>query len=327
MESSAIYFDEKECGDNDSSGLPLKFADGMWAIASEPLIQSPSCGIMVTLAILQQHHDKYCGKPIFLPYNYHGVVAEARVVWRFVLKQNVGNLSDTCKTVLQIYDDWESSELRRFYNYYTVRGNVWEDQKQMAYFKTIFDETTEYFTNFYSNYIQLVRTHINVNAHSLKQADENFRFNKYRQRVDPMRLAPANATHPYEGDDHWTERAFIYAENFPKVIQEMEKFDIEESLPQPHRGGSPSYRGRTLAHLGPERRPLAQWLTRAWNMGLKVVTREDLMIPSACIDHPGRVCILYSTAESTIVRYFSIREGDVKWADLFSMTTAENIDT
>lgn len=207
--------------------------------------------------------------PFSIPVVTMGERAEARVVWRWLLKQRQSSLSDQLKRVLQIYDDWESSEPKRFYESYRVIGNKVKDEKMMAYFKSIFNEANMYLTSPPMSrllFTKLLRKHINVNAHSLKQA---------QWRGHDITYGPGSQH--YQGDAMFIERAFFYAENVTKVVREMESSD----------------------GLDPIERPCyedAWWMLmlrlQAWTMGIKVVNRDGAKIPSHYYDNKTRVYIL-----------------------------------
>lgn len=211
-------------------------------------------------------------------------VYEARVVWRWHLQQAYTRspyfqspLSEQMQKVLEYYNTWEAKYDRRFYHYSRLLGNKSSDGEQVRFFKDIFDATTDYFIAMarrYSDhyerrgnttfYVDLICSHIIVNSHSLKEADSKINAGQHRNdgRV---------GVHLW--DTLFVERAFIYADNVPKVIDGMEKLgyprtDIED----------------------------AWWMLvirgQAWEMGINRIDDKSMIVPSNYYNSPTRVYIL-----------------------------------
>lgn len=169
-------------------------------------------GLCTDWAPLPQSHINIVDNPFPIPVVTMGDRPETRVVWRWILKQQESTLSDQRKRILQIYDKWEKSEPEQFYESYGVAGNYGEDVSITAYFRRIFDETSLYFKNVFANkhisYRELVSAHIEVNAHSISQADDNL-GGEHKPTRDKIPMP--GSEEPYHGNHIFTERAFIYA--------------------------------------------------------------------------------------------------------------------
>jgi hypothetical protein len=146
-------------------------------------------------------------------------VWEARVVWRWLLREREkrGNNTPVQSRVLHIYDCWEEAEPQRFYDYYKPSYHDKNYAESLAFWKRIYDETTNFFEQWRLEtlphfYRDLIGSHINVNAHSLRQAGEHV-------------TAGTSRNDGRVGFNLWdtlfTERAFIYVDNIPKIIENM----------------------------------------------------------------------------------------------------------
>ncbi|CAO2649567.1 Nn.00g069520.m01.CDS01 [Neocucurbitaria sp. VM-36] len=218
--------------------------------------------------------------PFSIPVVTMGERAEARVLWRWLLKQHQSTLSDQRKRILQIYDDWEKSEPRRFYEDYVVMGNMFQDEEMMTYFKRIFDEAETYLTSppmSSTLATKLIQKHLRLNVYSIRQAEKD-ELKHPNHRWQPQCDVPGPSSgNWYQGDAMFKERAFIYANNVSKVVEEMEKSD----------------------GLEPSQRPNyedAWWMLmlrmQAWTMSIKMVTREGVKVPSHYYNNRTKVYIL-----------------------------------
>lgn len=184
-------------------------------------------------------------------------VYEARVVWRWYLREAYSRnpyatgspLSLQMQNVLLHFDAWEREYPSRFNYYSLMTDNKPEELEYMEFLKHIFDDITRYFDglvskyrgipvrpkeyrprengpldpqNFYAN---LVASHIKVNTSWLKEADAKINAGQHRNDGRIGRQL---------WDTVFTERSFIYAENIPKVANEMERrgfpsVDVEDA--------------------------------------------------------------------------------------------------
>lgn len=156
-----------------------------------------------------------------------GEVYEAHVVWRWHLQQlsKQISLSKQMQKVLEHYDTWHKEYQFRFDQYFWPTGNQPEEVGYSVFLKTIFDDMTNSLKNLCkkhdnlkagekscspegSFFVQLIASHISVNASSLRQADELLKGGHGRndERVG-CKLQ----------DEYFTERAFLYADNLPHV--------------------------------------------------------------------------------------------------------------
>jgi hypothetical protein len=205
---------------------------------------------------------------------------ESRVIWKFLTQQHLPQSPHT-KRVVEIYDKWESFDSTRFYTicevlYYRDAIDPADSAYILttrAFFKDVFFETDSYFNRYdHELYLRLVRTHVAINAQSFKQAEENIRIGLVR----PHPQIPRSSS-PYQGDSIFTERAFVYVDNIPKVVRAMESFTWAGSSPIP---------------------PFeeAWWMMmirmQVWNMSVKLVMREGLTVPHYYYEDPSRVYIL-----------------------------------
>lgn len=162
--------------------------------------------------------------PFPFPITTMGEIPESRNVWRSELRKQESSLSDTRKLVLQFYDSWKLQSPQGFVNNYRFR---WTNISEYNFFKKAFDDTTAYldrFLEFAANddnhraliYSLLIRSHISINSRSAEQAEKNIKNNVVRGDD----LLPASL------DPIFKERAYIYAENVPIFVEEMERCDI-----------------------------------------------------------------------------------------------------
>jgi hypothetical protein len=114
-------------------------------------------------------------------------------------------------------------------------------------------------------YTDLVKAHVETNAHSLQEAEANIKAGHNKGR-DDIRVPGTNDV--YRGDPIFTERAFLYADNISKVVEYMEKIDIREASKRP------CYEDA--------------W----WMMSIRLVDREGVKISSEDYENPARVYIL-----------------------------------
>jgi hypothetical protein len=128
-------------------------------------------------------------------------------------------------------------------------------------------------------YTDLVKAHVETNAHSLQEAEANIKAGHNKGRDDirvPGRKVPGT-NDVYRGDPIFTERAFLYADNISKVVEYMEKIDIREASKRP------CYED-------------AWWMMmmrlHAWMMSIRLVDREGVKISSEDYENPARVYIL-----------------------------------
>lgn len=241
-------------------------------------------GLWIDWLPIGMSHINTIDNPFPISVTSMGKVPEARVVWRWHLRQHERSLSLVCKKILETYDAWEKAEPQRFYKHYQVQGNSWLDREIMEFFKAIFDETALYFGNkaFQSSstdsfavdyYEELVELHVKTNIHSLRQAEENI---VRCQDVTEEISIPGSPT-PYKGDPVFTERAYMYINNIPSLVEKMKEVDTREPDQQP------SYED-------------AWWMLmlrqQAWNMGIKIVEPRGVKIPGEHFDSPARVFIL-----------------------------------
>lgn len=203
--------------------------------------------------------------PFPFPLTTMGERHESRNVWRSELKRRATTLSEPCKHVLGFYDSWEKQNPRFFARCY----RLWNTE---PIFRQAFDATTQFFCcteglDFDLLYTDLIPCHIEVNAHSLQQAEENI-SNGHDKTRDSASL-------PNNRDPIFTERAYIYAENVPKFVEKMER------------------RGPSFAKFSYED---VWWMMmmrlHAWTMGVQWQDRKGVKIPSEHYENPARVYIL-----------------------------------
>ena len=209
--------------------------------------------------------------PFPFPVTTMGERQESRNIWRLELEKRETTLSDPCKQVLRFYNDWKawdasfsSTKLRPGY---FRTATTWR-----AIFHRAFDDTTRYLkytegAGLWELYGFYIPCHIGVNATSLRQAEENIKSGHNKSRD--------SASLPEGLDPLFTERAYIYAENVPKFVKEME-------LRRPS-DGKFSYED-------------VWWMMmmrlHAWTMCVEWVDREDVVLSSEHYNNPARVYIL-----------------------------------
>lgn len=202
-----------------------------------------------------------------------GEAYETRVVWRWLLQQLVNKLSasSTQRRILHLYDSWERYAPTRFFQYHKLTGNNPDNMDARAFFKAIYDETSDYFVNEVENvgpkyYVDLIIAHITVNCHSLEQAEKN--FNAGNSRND------GRVGHNLY-DTLFAERAFIYVDNIPKVVEVMRERNHD------------AYKFGQVED--------AWWMLmlrgQCWEMGINRVVQASC-VPSSYYNSPTRVYIL-----------------------------------
>jgi hypothetical protein len=215
--------------------------------------------------------------PFPFPLTTMGERPESRNVWRSELRKQESSLSHTRKLVLQFYDRWELRDPQGFTNSYRLKG---ESDSEIAFFKRAFDDTTKHLFRYLTDgvkcakvadmegiYTLLIHVHISVNARSVEEAEKN--VNKVVRGTDSI---------PDNLDPVFKERAYVYAENVPKFVKEMESskyYNPDEHI---------SYED-------------VWWLMmmrlHAWTMSVNWVDdRGGVKIPSEYYYSPARVYIL-----------------------------------
>ena len=206
-----------------------------------------------------------------------GTRPESRVVWRWMLQNRNLTHLDPGRRVLEVYDEWARFNPQDFDTFCSYTPDAFHAVDHKARFlASIFDETTEYFGNFDPGvYDYFVATHINVNAQSLKQADENIRTGHKQPRPETQQHEVT-----YKGDPIFMERAFIYVENLAKFISTIGTLDPPRTY---SRDRIPSVEE-------------AWWMLmlrmQVWNMIHDVVHREGITAPHHYYGDPSRVYIL-----------------------------------
>ncbi|CAN9271996.1 unnamed protein product [Alternaria alternata] len=199
---------------------------------------------------------------------------ESRNVWRSELRKQQSSLSDARKQVLQFYIDWELQHPQQFLNNYRVKGI---SDPQISFFKKAFDDTTAYLNRSLGFldagnpdahvYVKLLSVHISINARSVEQAKENVKNNVARQTGSLL-----------DGlDPIFQERAYIYTENIPKFVEEMDRkmFHLKTKI---------SYEDIWW---------ILMMRLHAWTMSVNWVDdRGGVKIPSEYYYSPARVYIL-----------------------------------
>jgi hypothetical protein len=200
---------------------------------------------------------------------------ESRVVWGWLLRERMARrpLSISQARVLNFYTRWEQREPTQFYQTHKLLNNDPRNAAAKEFFKETFDETTAYFAKRYKKeghtyYADLVTAHVKVNSHSLKQAEDN--FNNETSRND------GRVGHNLY-DTLFAERAFLYVDNIPRIVKEMENkkpFDNPYDLKQVED---------------------AWWMLmlrgHCWEMGINRVVQKSC-VPSSYYNSPARVYIL-----------------------------------
>jgi hypothetical protein len=200
---------------------------------------------------------------------------EPRIVWKYLLQQRPNN-SPQIQRVLDIYDKWELVDPTSFGSLHETCANSFGFRVTMRpILREIFDETKLYFDRYDPwFYVELVKLHIAINAQSLKQAEENI-----RTRLDRLQLHLPRSSRQFQGEPIFTERAFLYVENIPKIVSALH---LEDCL-NPRESVLPPIEE-------------AWWMMmlrmQAWNMGVKLVMREGMTVPHYYYGDPSRVYIL-----------------------------------
>jgi hypothetical protein len=211
---------------------------------------------------ISSHRNNLVENPFPIEVEPMGRRPESRVVWKFWLQQHPSD-SPQIRRVVEIYNVWESLNPTKFQ---TLHG-VW-DGRRPEFFKEVFDETQLYFDRYVPGfYRELVTSHIVVNAQSFKQAEENIRT--MLDRPHPQ------STDQSQWDPIFTERAFVYAENIPKIVEDVALWNRVSNLPPIEE---------------------AWWMMmlrmQAWNMGVDLMMRQGLTVPHYYYGDPSRVYIL-----------------------------------
>lgn len=208
--------------------------------------------------------------PFPFPLTTMGERPESRNVWRLLLKRQEAQLSHRKKHVLQFYESWEGLAPWKFEGEYRVERT---DTRELDFFKKAFDDTTAYLEHtlgglYVPLYSQAVRCHISINVHSYEQA-------LHYTGTPPIKKRDGQL--PNSLDFIFIERAYIYAENVPKFVEEIKKSH--------HHNGNKNISYEDV------------WWTmmmrlHAWTMSVRWIDREGVKIPSEYHDNPIRVYIL-----------------------------------
>jgi hypothetical protein len=263
-------------------GLTLATTDAIHASISHPEVAQRLPGFADILGLLSEWLPipglpiNRVDNPFPFPIRTMGETPEARVVWMWLLKQQESTLSDPKKRVLQFYEVWANIEPEQFRSLYRVLIHSHRDLEITQFFQDRFDEASKFLGQNLGglSLMHLVKAHIEVNAHSLQEAEASFQAGHNKPRDD---ITVPGTNDPYQGDPIFTERAFLYAENVSKVVKYMEKIDTREASQRP------SYED-------------AWWMMmmrlHAWMMSIRLVDREGVKISSEYYDNPVRVYIL-----------------------------------
>jgi hypothetical protein len=193
---------------------------------------------------------------------------ESRNVWKLELERREATLSEPCKQVLRFYRDWEACDVSSF----GVACKINQMHPAWTILHTAFEATTRYLQNtegvsFWWMYKFYITCHVDVNASSLYHAEKNIERGRDKTRHSDSL--------PDDRDPIFTERAYIYAENVPEFVKEMERREPSD--------GKFSYED-------------VWWMMmmrlHAWTMCVEWVDREGVKIPSEYYDNPARVYIL-----------------------------------
>jgi hypothetical protein len=208
--------------------------------------------------------------PFPFPLSTMGERHESRNVWKLELDRRETTLSEPCKQVLRFYNDWKDYDPCAFKD--IPRLNISNRPAWREFYRRAFDVVTQYLhtTEGLSDlgmYVFYIPCHVDINAFSLQQAEENIKNGHDKTRD--------SASLPDDRDPIFTERAYIYAENVPKFVEEMERRRPSD--------GKFSYED-------------VWWMMmmrlHAWTMSVEWVDREGVKIPSEYYDNPARVYIL-----------------------------------
>lgn len=158
-----------------------------------------------------------------------GGSCEFRVVFRWLLQQRKWErgLSSGQEYVLNFYDIWETTFPNRFSSNYKVSNMELDTIRQLDFFKRFLDHTDRYFMDRWRKvgdltfYRKLISAHITVNAGSLKEAEGNINSGKSR---NDGRVGQVLA------DEISTERAFLYVDNIPAFVAQIEAIYKEATV-------------------------------------------------------------------------------------------------
>lgn len=208
--------------------------------------------------------------PFPFPLTTMGERPESRNVWRFLLKRQEAQLSNRKKHVLQFYESWEGLAPWKFEGEHRVERT---DTRELDFFKKAFVDTTAYLERslgglYVPLYSHAVRCHISINVQSYELALRNTASQQNKGRGDQL---------PTGLDPVFTERAYIYTENVPEFVREMENSHHHN-------------RDKNISYED-------VWWTmmmrlHAWTMSVRWMDREGVKIPSEYYDNPIRVYIL-----------------------------------
>ena len=162
---------------------------------------------------------------------------EPAVVWRYLLQQKLSkdpnSLSHQQHIVLDHFNSWAESYEQHFYQWTRLFGNQPKHMAYNVFLKTIWDSTTGYFIELNKRhglkdneddprrarrlgfYSQLIASHISVTAFSLEEAETNLATKG--KRHDHAAVGPPLTS------ELFAERAFIYIDNIPKIVEQMRK--------------------------------------------------------------------------------------------------------
>jgi hypothetical protein len=146
-----------------------------------------------------------------------GTSYEARVVWKWILgeREKRGRISSVQQSILDFYNLWEIQKSDGYNRRYWIEPNDPKAMEERKFYQDMYDATSIFFKQKVRNsdnkwyYVTLVGSHVAVNARSLIEADDNAAAGKVR----PMGENLENQT--------LRERAFIYVDNIPKVVEDM----------------------------------------------------------------------------------------------------------
>ena len=208
--------------------------------------------------------------PFPFPLTTMGERHESRNVWKEELKKHEKTLSGPCAQVLQFYNDWENCDPRGFRRFRSQ--NAVFNAKRRSVFRKGFDAATRYLQNteglgVLGMYDFCVPCHIDINASSLQKAKENIRIGHDKTRD--------SASLPQDRDPIFTERAYIYLENIPDFVLEMESRN-----PSEERFSYEDVWWMMMMRL------------HAWTISVQWLDREGVKIPSEHYENRMRVYIL-----------------------------------
>ena len=223
---------------------------------------------------------------------------ETRVIWRSILHNHGDARSRTQSRILEVYDQWESLLSEEPDAFCEADGHCRAGSTLSSFLESIFEETSEHFDAYYTLYYKdLACAHIDIIAQSLEQAEHNIQTGHCQPRPDIPHAADT-----YRGDPIFTERAFVYVENLPKVVAALGSRKVRPSVEAlttlcprcprfmvdvdaAHAGGqfNLSFKFRTDTNCD---------FTRQWNMNIDIVHREGVTVPHPYYNDPSWVYIL-----------------------------------